>query len=122
MTPRQRGEVDRQYSVTGWVGKMKASLRAGRYPETMTREQRTQQASTLLGATLRKKRYSRYSPEWDHDHCAACWAKFAERDDPGILREGYATTAEYYLGEDYDWVCPRCFEDLHEEMGWRLVP
>jgi hypothetical protein len=87
----------------------------------MTREQRIQQASTLRGATLKRKKYTRYSAEWDHDHCAACWAKFAEREGTGIVHEGYATTAEYDLGEDDDWVCPQCFADLRDEMGWQLA-
>jgi hypothetical protein len=87
----------------------------------MTKEERMQLASALQGASLRKKKYRRYSPEWDHDHCAACWAKFAEWDGPGILHEGYATTSEYDLGEDYDWICPTCLADLQREMNWRVV-
>ncbi len=80
-----------------------------------------QQASALRNVVLVKKTYSHYSPDWDHDHCAACWAKFAEWGGPNILHEGYATTDKYELGEDYDWVCPNCFDELHVEMGWRLI-
>jgi hypothetical protein len=87
----------------------------------MTREERIQQASALRNAVLLRKPYRRYRDDWDHDHCAACWAKFAEWDEPDILHEGYATTAEYDLGEDYDWVCPSCFDELHVEMEWRLA-
>jgi hypothetical protein len=87
----------------------------------MTKEARMSLASDLRDVAFIKKRYRQYSPDWDHDHCAACWTKFAEWDGPDILHEGYATTAEYERGEDYDWVCPICFDELRDEMGWRLV-
>ncbi len=72
----------------------------------------------LRGLALRRQRYTRRSESWDHDHCAACWAKFAEFDGPGILHEGYATGEDYKHGAGYEWVCPNCFSELSEEMGW----
>jgi hypothetical protein len=35
------------------------------------------------------------------------------KDSPDILIEGYVT-------EDDHWVCPQCFDDLHEVMDWKL--
>lgn len=91
-------------------------------PDSTSRELLMQQASTLRGAALRFRKYRRFSEEWDHDHCAVCWVKFAEWDGSNILHEGYATTAEYeWGGENYDWVCPRCFELLKSDMEWHLV-
>ncbi|HJY05823.1 MAG TPA: hypothetical protein VJ323_05875 [Bryobacteraceae bacterium] len=87
----------------------------------MTKEARMSLASCLRGVAFIKKQSRQYTPDWDHDHCAACWTKFAEWDGPDILHDGYATTAEYDRGEDYDWVCPTCFDELRDEMGWRLV-
>jgi hypothetical protein len=87
----------------------------------MTKQDRIDLASGLENVLFIRKRYRQYSPDWDHDHCAACWAKVAEWDEPGILHEGYATTAEYEQGEDYDWVCASCFDELQVDMGWRLV-
>ncbi len=46
---------------------------------------------------------------------------FAEYDGPGILHEGYATTAAHNKGEDYDWVCAKCFSELRAVMGWGQV-
>ncbi len=60
------------------------------------------------------------SVHWDHDHCAACFVKFAEFDGPGIEHEGYATTEEYPKGAGYHWICARCFADLGEELQWSL--
>jgi hypothetical protein len=64
----------------------------------------------LRGMRFQRKPYREYSAEWDHDHCAACWAKFAttssEREP--IYYEGFATCSDYRHGEDYEWVCPEC--------------
>jgi hypothetical protein len=74
----------------------------------------------LRGARFQRKPYRLYRPGWDHDHCAACWAKFTVvtgGDEPS-LQEGYATCADYVHGAEYDWVCPACFELFRTEMGW----
>ena len=83
----------------------------------MTDDWRLQgQEKYLKGVTLHRKRYQRYSNTWDHDHCAFCWAEFAEADlIPDALHEGYATADNYY------WVCENCFEDFKERFGWREV-
>ncbi len=49
-----------------------------------------------------------------------CWAKFAERelDLEPIEREGYMIAADYQHGARYEWVCPTCFADFREAMGW----
>jgi hypothetical protein len=70
------------------------------------------------GLTLHFQRYTRWSEEWEHDHCAACWAKFAEFDGPGILHEDYATGPDYLEGERHKWVCKTCFEELASVVGW----
>ncbi|MFZ0300091.1 MAG: hypothetical protein WBW31_06555 [Candidatus Sulfotelmatobacter sp.] len=66
------------------------------------------------GATLTLKKYVRCSEKWDHDHCEACTTKFSETI-PGALREGYATN------DNYRWICADCFNDLKEQMGWKLA-
>ena len=70
----------------------------------------------LQGAALIRKRYRAKSAEWEHDHCAFCWAKF-----PDEATEGYATTAEHPQGADYHWVCERCFDDFADLFEWRVV-
>jgi hypothetical protein len=70
-------------------------------------------AKHTKGATLTLKRYVRPSEEWDHDHCEACTEKFSDTIS-GALREGYATP------DNHRWICSDCFNDLKEQMGWKL--
>jgi hypothetical protein len=65
-------------------------------------------------AKLRFKKYEQPSEDWDHDHCEACMTKFMESGRPGILTAGYVTE------DNYRWICPKCFEELKEEMAWKL--
>jgi len=74
----------------------------------------TNQLSCLGGVVLSRKTYSQSSERWDHDHCAFCWAKVMDRDDPEVRREGYATQDEYH------WICPTCFEDFRDVFRWTL--
>jgi hypothetical protein len=79
---------------------------------------RIDNAGNLKGLQLQFLQYAKPSEQWDHDHCAACWTKFAEFDGPDILHEGYATRHDYPKGARYEWVCQRCFDDLRDEMQW----
>lgn len=79
---------------------------------------RIDNAAHLKGAKLRFQRYTRWNESWDHDHCLACWAKFAEFDGPGIQHQGYATGDDYPMGARYEWVCTTCFADLKDDMQW----
>ena len=55
------------------------------------------QEQYLKGATLVRRLYRepRCNPEWDHDHCEFCWAKFMLGSNPDALHEGYCTLDEY---------------------------
>jgi hypothetical protein len=75
-------------------------------------------AHRLAGVKRHKRQYARYSETWDHDHCAACMAKFAELDGPDILHEGYATGDDDVKGANYEWVCAKCFTELQPVLGW----
>ena len=55
------------------------------------------------------------SDDWDHDHCAACWTKFANPGHSGTHQESFATGANYPNGEAYEWVCLQCFAELRED-------
>jgi hypothetical protein len=79
------------------------------------------------GAVFTRKTYRRWSTEWDHDHCAFCWAAFAEvdsaSDTKGSLHEGYSTAGPPAdPRDDYYWVCATCFDDFREHLGWSLRP
>jgi len=76
---------------------------------------RIDSAKWTRGAVLHFRKYTRYREDWDHDHCEGCWAKFMESGSPEILTEGYVTD------DNYRWICPKCFQDLKEEMGWKLA-
>jgi hypothetical protein len=82
---------------------------------------RSDNCKRLRGLTFRRKNYGKWSERWDHDHCAACFAKFAEFKGSEIQHEGYATCDDYKHGADYDWICVSCFSDLKDEMGWKEV-
>jgi hypothetical protein len=71
------------------------------------------QEEYLKGIRLFRKKYTRHSESWDHDHCEFCWAKFSEEDYAEALHEGYATE------DDYRWVCEQCFEDFKDLFDWR---
>lgn len=73
------------------------------------------QEKYLLGVTLVRRRYRRYSATWDHDHCEFCGAKFMVEPSENLLHEGYATA------DDYRWVCVPCFDDFREQFDWNVV-
>ena len=75
------------------------------------------QARYLHGVTLIHRAYRSYAknPNWDHDHCEFCWAKFMVEDLPDVLHEGYCTK------DDYHWICPECFTDFKAQFEWLVV-
>jgi DNA-directed RNA polymerase subunit RPC12/RpoP len=77
----------------------------------------------LHGVKFHRAPYRQYRPGWDHDHCAGCWAKFAEYDSDQevIEHEGYTTGDDYVHGAEYWWVCLTCFSEFKEAMGWPEV-
>jgi hypothetical protein len=83
---------------------------------------RADNAKFLRGTHLHRSKFTKRSESCDHEHCAACWAKFAEFDGPDIQHEGYTTAPDYPHGARYEWVCLACFADLKAEMGWSDVP
>jgi hypothetical protein len=72
------------------------------------------QEEYLLHITLARKCYVPPRPDWDHDHCVFCFAKFMATPGPDILTEGYCTAAAA------DWICPQCFADFQERFGWTV--
>jgi hypothetical protein len=74
----------------------------------------TNQEKYLKGATLVWHVYQAPRPDWDHDHCSFCWAKFMEQPLPETLQVGYSTPDNYY------WVCKPCFEDFSDLFHWNV--
>ena len=66
------------------------------------------QEQFLMGATLRRKKYKKYRPDWEHDHCEFCNRKISERR--GDRNEGYVTADEYH------WVCDECFAEFRSAI------
>jgi hypothetical protein len=59
---------------------------------------------------------------WDHDHCEVCHQGFSERYDDD-LREGWTIPGPAGLPEsrrkpNYHWLCPDCFDQYADRMGW----
>jgi hypothetical protein len=67
----------------------------------------------LQGVVLFFGVYRPYKPEWDHDHCEFCSAKFS-LSEAGALKEGFSTA------DGYRWICQSCFADFNEQFQWRL--
>ncbi len=72
------------------------------------------QEKYLTGATLYRRRWTQTRPNWDHDHCAFCWAEFGADDSPDVLHYGYTDI------EEYRWICEKCFQDFRERFSWKL--
>lgn len=73
----------------------------------------TGQETFLRGETLYRRRWAAPSPQWDHEHCVFCWAKFLEYD--GTFHEGYVTQ------DGRHWICPQCFRDFQTMFQWTLI-
>lgn len=71
----------------------------------------------LKGVTLFHRRYRQPAEnlEWDHDHCAFCWAKFMVGNSEEAQHQGYATADDYWL------VCEACFNDFKNMFEWKVV-
>lgn len=70
----------------------------------------------LQGAVLVRRQYRPYprDPNWDHDHCEFCSAKFMVEDYPDVLHVGYCTE------DEYRWICDQCFTDFRARFGWSV--
>jgi hypothetical protein len=111
-------------------------------PEPLDWRLETQEEPWMYGASFRWERYRAPTADWDHDHCALCWAKFMDADQKDVLREGYvfrpagpssAVTSEdertTYAGGHRivaspthdEWICPACFEDFKDRFKWTVV-
>jgi hypothetical protein len=96
----------------------------------------------MYGAVFRRERFRAPSADWDHEHCALCWAKFMDSDAPDVLREGYlcqpfGSTEEIAPEEERttytegyrivaaptadEWVCATCFSDFEARFGWTVA-
>ena len=93
----------------------------------------------MHGARLRWTRYRAPTADWDHDHCALCWATFTDREGVEGLREGYLfrpdDSGPTVLSEQErttfrdglriveaptngEWICATCFTDFKGHFGW----
>jgi len=77
-----------------------------------SRTQKIERIKRLKGKPFCFRKYTRYSEDWDHDHCEVCWAKFMEFGSCDTHAEGYCTE------DSRHWVCAPCFADLKNDMGW----
>ena len=90
------------------------------------RLEQLKRTTDLQGQRFQRKAYRQPSAEWDHDHCAGCWATFmvagkgVGSSEP-ILHEGFAVWAGYPRGAEYEWICPECFGLFKDEMGWTEI-
>ena len=76
------------------------------------------QESYLANRTLRWSKWSSPRPDWDHDHCAFCWAEFGSQVTEHCAYDSGWVTAD----DEYDWVCPVCFDDFRSRFNWSVEP
>jgi len=88
----------------------------------MSEDWRSVGARFLRGTRLQRRQWRQWSAQWDHDHCSGCNAEFSNSTAPDILHEGYTTCSDFVHGAGYEWLCPECFSDLKDTMGWIEVP
>lgn len=68
----------------------------------------------LEGRRMKWRTWSAPRPDWDHDHCAFCWAEFAAEVSEHAPYDAGWVTAD----DEYEWVCPPCFNDFRERFHW----
>jgi hypothetical protein len=68
----------------------------------------------LSGVTLTRKKWIVLTPDWDHDHCEFCLAKFGDADWADC-REGWTTP------DECRWICDTCFADFRERFHWIVM-
>ena len=73
------------------------------------------QENYLANVQLFWRAWRQRQADWDHDHCAFCWAKFAEYDAPDVQHNAYATD------DDFHWVCGQCARDFASQFGFTFV-
>jgi hypothetical protein len=85
----------------------------------------TNQENYLTGVTLQWSRWTQRRPDWDHDHCEFCFAKFMEAPEPETLKLIEADDSEilqwgYTTSDRYRWICETCFQDFRDRFGWQV--
>lgn len=94
-------------------------------PDEPPDDRRASKETLLRGAVFVRKAYASPSPEWEHDHCEICGRELAvegsHRDTADAVHEGYSAPGPTEdPRDDHYWVCPTCFEDHRERLGWTL--
>ena len=74
----------------------------------------TNQERYLMAAVLHWATWKQTNPNWDHDHCEFCWAKFREDANPDTLQAGYTTN------DGHRWICASCFEDFRDRFQFHV--
>ena len=79
----------------------------------------TNQAAYLSGVALQWRAWfgaRRPHPmgDWDHDHCAFCWAHFGEQAPDQL--------AGYVTDDGLHWICSGCYADFKDRFRWVVTP
>lgn len=76
----------------------------------------------LTGASLRWKRYRRWTVAWIVGRCELCHARFSEDGDTGTLHSGYSVVGGGPAGQDdFYWVCGVCAEFHADDLDWTIL-
>ena len=71
------------------------------------------QEKYLKGLKFTKQIYTKYSDNWEHDHCEFCNIKFSEEQDKSSdsINIGYTTK------DKYRWICEECFNFFQKKYN-----
>ena len=58
-------------------------------------------------------KYTKFSPEWEHEHCEFCTSKISEYE--GDLHQAYCTK------DEKKWICEECFNDFKDMFRWKVI-
>jgi hypothetical protein len=105
----------------------------------------TFEAEWMYGAVLERRRFTPPTPDWDHEHCTLCQAKFMAEALQDTIQEGFvhgydrsqpmpplddrrvpappdAQQTGFGTGISAptmeEWICPTCFADFAARFGW----
>jgi hypothetical protein len=91
----------------------------------------------MNGAQLERRRFTAPTPDWDHEHCCLCGAKFMEPPSDELhegLVYGYDRSQQFAplearraVGDfgtivgapaEEKWICETCFGDFEGRFHW----
>ncbi len=75
----------------------------------------------LIGATLRWKRYRRWTATGPSGSCEFCGERFAGSGTPGLNSGDSVVGGGPAWQDDYRWTCAACYEIGRDRFSWTVL-